>query len=504
MQSRFSRRGFFGVFAAGGAAVLLAACSTAGPAESPPSAPAATTSGSAPATSGSAAAPTAAPASGNATQATPASSASTNGTKVTLQYGSWAGTTTEPLHRQAIIKAFNKVHPEITVKFFYANGNDYMTKMKTLFAAGTAWDVMQVAADTQYPQFNAGLFMPLDDRARGAKISKDDFFGSMWDSLIWNGKLYAIPLGGASGALAYNKDIFDKANIPYPTDDMDWNQVFALCKELTHGSGLQKQFGLAWDMWGEHWEWFNGGYPISPSTIMTGESHDYRPLESNEGAESVTEGRQFRWKLMFGIKALPNAQEMQAFGKGTDMGSPTIFMGGHAAMNFDGSWSVATWQKGIKFNWDVARAPKWPNGKRSGWITVNGTGVNAKTQYPEQAWTFDEFFSTQGLQILADSADFYPSKPGLVDAWLKSGGGTPKNGKVFSDSMSEGTLKRGSWYQLFAPNWGDYTKAIDACFDPSTGKGLNDIPPAQKAAEKSINELIAKDKPPILKQLGQA
>jgi ABC-type glycerol-3-phosphate transport system substrate-binding protein len=359
---------------------------------------------------------------------------------------------------------------------------------------------MQVAADSQYPQINAGLFMPLDDRARGAYINKGDFFPSMWNSLIWNGKLYAIPLGGASAGLAYNKDIFDKAKIPYPTDDMDWNQVYAITKELTQGDGLAKQFGLAWDMWGEHWEWFNGGLPLRPDGIMTGASTDYTSLESNEGADSVTQGRQFRWKLMFDIKALPNAQEMQAFGQGTDMGSPAIFMGGHSAMNFDGSWSVATWQKGIKFNWDVARAPKWPNGQRSGWITVNGTGINAKTKFPEQAWTFNEFFSTKGLQILADAADFYPSKPSLVDAWLKSGGGTPKNGKVFSDSMAEGTLKRGSWLDLFAPGWGDTLNDVNACFDSSTGKGLNDIPPAQKAAEKAINDIIAKTKPSVLKQ----
>ena len=499
MNTAIRRRDFLGSLLTVSTAILVTACGggastgapTAAPSGGATAAPAtaASTTGQAPASTPTAAA-----------NAAPAASPSTNGATVTLQYGSWAGTTTEPLHRQAIVDAFAKEHPEIKVSFYYANGGDYMTKMKTLFAAGTAWDVMQVAADTQYPQFNAGLFMPLDDRARGANINKDDFFPSMWSSLIWNGKLYAIPLGGASAGLAYNKDIFDKAKIPYPTDDMDWNQIYALAKEFTHGDGLGKQFGLAWDMWGEHWEWFNGGFPLRPDGIMTGTSHDYTSLESNEGADSVTQGRQFRWKLMFDIKALPNAQEMQAFGQATDMGSPAIFMGGHAAMNFDGSWSVATWQKGIKFNWDVARAPKWPNGKRSGWITVNGTGVNAKTKSPEQAWTFDEFFSTKGLQILADSADFYPSKPSLVDAWLKSGGGIPTNGKVFSDSMAEGTLKRGSWLDLFAPGWNDTLKDINACFDPSTGKGLNDIPPAQKAAEKAINDIIAKTKPTVLKQ----
>ncbi len=498
MGQAISRRGFIGALAAVSTTIFVTACgssSSSGP-QSSAVAPSSTTAATANKTGSTSATPTSA-----ATQAAPATAAATNGKKVTLQYASWAGTTTEPLHRQAIVKAFMEKHPDIKVTFFYANGGDYMTKMKTLFAAGTAWDVMQVAADTQYPQFNSDLFLPLDARARGANIGKDQFFPSMWNSLVWNGKLFAIPLGGASAALAYNKDIFDKHKIPYPTDNMDWNQIYALCKELTIGQGLQKQFGLAWDMWGEHWEWFNNGFPIKPSCIMPQKCYNYPALESNEGAASVTQGREFRWKLMFDIKALPNAQEMQAFGQATDMGSPAIFMGGHAAMDFDGSWSVATWQKGIKFNWDVARAPKWPNGTRSGWITVNGTGINAHSKLIEQAWEFTKFFSTTGLDMLAKAVDFYPSKPSLVDTWLKGGGTVPKNGKVFSDSMAEGTLKRGAWLDLFAPGWGNTPgmTAINATFDPSSGKGLKDIPAAQKEAETNINALIAKAKPSILK-----
>lgn len=492
-QHRYGRRTVLRILgstlALSSGTALLAACGATNSTTAGPTAASATPA-QASAPTAAAAAPTAAPAVGK---------------PVTIQYASWAGTTTEPLHRQAIVDAFMKAHPNIKVTFFYANGGDYMTKMKTLFAAGTAWDVMQVAADSQYPQFNAGLFAPLDSRVSQAKIKKADFFPSMWNSLIWNGKFFAIPLGGASGALAYNKDIFDKAKIPYPTDTMTWDDIAGLCQELTHGSGLQKQFGLAWDMWGEHWEWFNHGYPIKPSGIMTGKSQDYASLLSNEGDPNVTAGREFRWKLMFQLKTLPTNAEMQTFGKATDMGSPAIFIGGHAAMNFDGSWSVATWQKGIKFRWDVARAPAWPNKTRSGWITVNGTGMSAKTKFPDQAWEFTQFFGTTGLTMLAQAVDFYPSKPSLVDAWLKGGGGTPANGKVFSDSMAEGTLKRGSWLDLFAPGWGSTPgmTAIGACFDPSSGKALKDIPAAQQQAEKDINAVIAKTAPQVLKQMKQ-
>lgn len=210
------------------------------------------------------------------------------------------------------------------------------------------------------PSVNAGLFKPLDSNVARAGIKRDDFFGSMWDSLVWNGKLYAIPLGGASAALAYNMDVFDQAKIPYPTDDMTWDQISDLCKRFTKGEGIQKQFGLAWDMWGEHWEWFNGAYPIKPADVMTGKSHDYGSLLSNEGDPNVTAGRQYRWKLMFDLKTLPNS---------------------------------------------------------------------------------------------------------------------------------------------FALGWGDTLKGVNAAFDASSGKGLNDIPAAQQQAEKDIDAIIAKTKPDVLKQM---
>ncbi|GAA4852734.1 ABC transporter substrate-binding protein [Paenibacillus vulneris] len=46
-------------------------------------------------------------------------------------------------------------------------------------------------------------------------------------------ELYGLPLSLNYHALYYNKDIFDKYGVPYPTDGMTWDQVLQLAKKLT-------------------------------------------------------------------------------------------------------------------------------------------------------------------------------------------------------------------------------------------------------------------------------
>lgn len=47
------------------------------------------------------------------------------------------------------------------------------------------------------------------------------------------GKLWALPFQGNIHALFYNKDIFDKFGINYPTDHMTWDEVVDLARDVT-------------------------------------------------------------------------------------------------------------------------------------------------------------------------------------------------------------------------------------------------------------------------------
>ena len=43
-----------------------------------------------------------------------------------------------------------------------------------------------------------------------------------------------MPYGGTLGkAFLYRKDLLDKNNLPYPTNDWNWNDLFRYCKKIT-------------------------------------------------------------------------------------------------------------------------------------------------------------------------------------------------------------------------------------------------------------------------------
>lgn len=66
-----------------------------------------------------------------------------------------------------------------------------------------------------------------------------------------NGKHYALPYSMATYGLYYNKAMFDKAGVPYPTDDWTWDDLRAAALKLTSGSGASKTYGFLPDYTGQ-------------------------------------------------------------------------------------------------------------------------------------------------------------------------------------------------------------------------------------------------------------
>ncbi|MFC6228842.1 ABC transporter substrate-binding protein [Paenibacillus allorhizosphaerae] len=59
-----------------------------------------------------------------------------------------------------------------------------------------------------------------------------------------NGELYGLPFTQNAFALWYNKGIFDKFGVPYPTDGMTWDQAAELAKKVSRLEGGVNYLGL--------------------------------------------------------------------------------------------------------------------------------------------------------------------------------------------------------------------------------------------------------------------
>lgn len=87
---------------------------------------------------------------------------------------------------------------------------------------------------------------PLDDLAKKARFDLAGISPSVIDALSAEGKLFGLAATFTGHALYYNKALFDRYKIAYPTDYMTWDEVFALATRFAKAPAGDEpaEFGL--------------------------------------------------------------------------------------------------------------------------------------------------------------------------------------------------------------------------------------------------------------------
>jgi len=147
---------------------------------------------------------------------------------VELNLSGWSSSDQENKDLQAHIDDFNAANPDIHVTFNIVPG-DYGTAMQTAFASGTYPDVFYVDAGKFYDWAKAGVL------ANGKDMIEDPsgIYPALAAGFTYNGDLYCPPKDFSTLALEYNKDMFDKAGVAYPTADWTWDDLKNAAQKLT-------------------------------------------------------------------------------------------------------------------------------------------------------------------------------------------------------------------------------------------------------------------------------
>jgi multiple sugar transport system substrate-binding protein len=189
---------------------------------------------------------------------------------VTLTW--WTGQTAEA---QALLEkkaaAFSALHPNVTINA--ASGapttDQLLQKISASFAANTYPDISYAFGSWASELGASGRTLDLS-----ASVKEPDM---KWEEMPEAARLTASPGGTTIGipalvdnlALLYNKDLFDKAGIAQPTNDMTWDQFRQDAKKLTdrahnvYGTAYDVTGGegTTWAMWPQLWQ--NGGEILS-------------------------------------------------------------------------------------------------------------------------------------------------------------------------------------------------------------------------------------------------
>lgn len=173
------------------------------------------------------------PASGSAgAESSAAETSKAPAEKVEVTYMAWYNNETEPAETQKVIDKFNAENKDnITAKLISVAYNDYITKLNTMASSNTLPDSAMMS-ESQCIKW----------AVNGKLADVSDMYGTdekPLDSLAftYKGKPVAYSCANEVLLLYYNKDLLDKAGIPYPPASADkawtWDEFVSAAKKLT-------------------------------------------------------------------------------------------------------------------------------------------------------------------------------------------------------------------------------------------------------------------------------
>ncbi|WP_240417185.1 ABC transporter substrate-binding protein [Paenibacillus periandrae] len=160
-----------------------------------------------------------------------------------------------------------------------------------------------------------------------------------------NGEIYGVPYNSNQHILYYNKDVFDKFGVPYPSDEqMTWEQALDLARQLTRTENGVQYIGLD----AEGLTYYSRSLALATIDPITGKSLLGSP----------------DWLRVFNItKAnfeipgfLPKDNTKYLWGRDVFMKDRTMAMRPAWLANMVGPMEELR-QQGIDVNWDIAPVP---------------------------------------------------------------------------------------------------------------------------------------------------
>lgn len=373
-----------------------------------------------------------------------------------------------------LLEIWKADHPNVTLDYTYCAGPDYPTKLQVWFSSGKAPDVIRMSRDIFSPFASEDLFADLTPylEASGSAGCWDE---SLLDIFDFNGELLSLPYLYSNYVIAYNKDIFDEANLEYPTADWTETEFVELAKTLTSGEGPEKTYGM----------WF-GGWVCELVRALYGEPKMY---DTENMVMQATNNEKFKAAFQLLGDLHKDGYCSNEVTKTTTTGG---FVAGKYAMALAMASDIGNYQKqiGDNFKWDIVELPisetydtRWNTNMR-----LQGFGMSKTTEHPELAYDLIEYMTTNyEVQKAVDEEGV--GIPALTE-YLESeefktnyGGGAAYNKEAFVNMAKVGT----AWE--FAGIWADINDTLTSEFNAYI-TGATDIDTALDNLQKKGEAVI--------------
>lgn len=279
---------------------------------------------------------------------------------------------------------FNKLHPDVKIKYEAFEPQSYGTVLSTALAAGKGPDVIHVRAYGGLEQFSkAGYLMPLDPTAM-PELANFDGTALASVSQRSDGRPYAVPFASQTLGVFYNTEIFQRLGLKVPTT---WDEFIQVCKALKEKNVIPLANGMATAFMVEIF-----------ASVFTGSYLGSEFVQDILASRATFEDPRY-------VGALGKLLELRDYLPPgfTGIDYPTmqqLFLSGRAAMFAGGSFEIANFRRqnpNIKMDFI---APPAPAAGRDQLVSVfydGGYAVNAKSSNQADAIKLVRYMSTKAF-----------------------------------------------------------------------------------------------------------
>ncbi len=332
---------------------------------------------------------------GGGTSSQQPSGAQTGPVKIVLWHGYGKVTSTqgvpnyEAISTQKLIDEFNKTHTDVQVQDVFCCNSDFALQKLTVALQGNTQPDIAYEYGSSMPQLaTTPKVVDLTNLVKQPSFGWNDFFPGERAAATVDGKVLGVPALVDNLAIVYNKSLFNRAGIPYPTADWTWEDFRAAAAKLTDPT--TKQFGWAFPadasedtVW--HFEamlWEAGGDILTPDNKQAA-------FESAAGVEALTALRD--------MAVTDKSVYLDLQNSGT---ADNLFNSDRVGMLVTGPWALPGYPD---VNYGVQIMPSFPGGDHEtisgpdNWVLFDNGPARVKA-----AWEFITWFTAK-QQVQADS-----------------------------------------------------------------------------------------------------
>lgn len=310
-----------------------------------------------------------------------------------LKWAVWDISST--VYYQPLIDAFEAANPGVKIEMVDLGSTDYQTVLATeLTGSGSDFDIATIKDVPGYTTLvNKGVLEPLDDYIAkdGVDLSQ---YGGITDQVTVDGKLYELPFRSDFWVLFYNKDVFDKAGVAYPGNDMTFEQYDQLARSVTNTTPGEEVYGAHYHTWRSAVQLF--GILDGKHSIVDGDYEFLKPY----------------YEMIVAQQEDGVCQDYATL-KTSSLHYSGAFAQGNVAMMNMGSWFIPTLIEKIKTgeygeevaNWGIVKYPHAEGVEPGSTLaTITCLSVPAAAPHKDLAWEFVKFVcGPDGAEVVANT-----------------------------------------------------------------------------------------------------